>query len=670
MEYPFIIGTAGHIDHGKTTLVKAMTGIDCDRLEEEKRRGITIELGFAPMRLSGGRTVSIVDVPGHERFIRQMAAGASGVDAAVLVIAANEGLMPQTREHLDILNLLGVRCGLVALTKKDLVDEDILEMAKAEAAELIQGSCLSGAAIIAASALTGEGIPEIIAEIENIISRIAPRKEFGAFFLPVDRVFSKKGFGSVVTGTAYQGAVSEGEEVELMPAGLTAKVRFLQAHGEKVSSVRAGQRAAINLSSIHQEDIIRGDVVCAKGIFIPTKCISAWVKVLPSARGALNHWQRVRLHAGTVDAAARISLMRLDTGERNRGYLPGEGGPVQILPESKICVTAGQSFVIRFYSPLVTIGGGRVMLPNASLARNRTDRRLKAEMLDCLNSSFNPVSFLAALISDKGLISIQNLSLLSQMEKNSFTKHLDELLTEPETRGLLEFGKSRIFISKAAFDLLALSIEKILKKFHEEHPELAGMEGDKLYPSLESLKLGAITHGVNSGEKISVLDFKDLTGIMAAKGIIVQAEIQGRTLYRALDFRPSPDNKFMTIVNSAKAAIDSAGFNLLTEKELEEKTKQSSQDIKRVLAYLREQDDLRTIKDGFLFPRELRYRLLTVLEEMKEDITVASLRDKLGVSRKYTMPMLEFLDSIGLTKREGDKRVLNGISDNKQPNGA
>ena len=649
LRVPFIIGTAGHIDHGKTSLVRMMTGVDCDRLEEEKRRGITIELGFAPLNLASGKTVSIIDVPGHERFIRQMAAGAAGIDAAMLIIAASEGVMPQTREHLDILNLLGVRSGLVVLTKKDLVDEETLEIAKAEAAELIQGSCLADASIIPVSSLSGEGIPEVLAEIENILGKIQPRKGTGAFFLPVDRVFGKKGFGSVITGTAYQGSISEGDEVELMPEGLQGKVRFLQAHGEKVSSVQAGQRTAINLSAISQDQIQRGDVVCAKGIFIPTGCISAWVEMLPSAREGLSHWQRVRLHVGTADVAARVSLLRLKAGDKERVYLPGEAGPIQLLTESKISVAAGQRFVIRFYSPLVTIGGGRIVQPNANLARNRADREVKAELVSRLAENFNPVSFLASLVYDRGILGSSGLLELSQMDKNVFAEYLNDLSSKCDEHGIIGFGKPRTFISKAAFDLVAKKAHLLLKKFHKENPELAGMDVEKMYSSLDVL---------GSGVKVSAVDFKELARIMAEKGIINPAEVQGKTCYRAPDFSHGPDNKFLAIVDTARKILVSAGFNLLTEPELEEKAKLSSQDIKRVAAYLREQDDLRMIKDGLLFPRETREKLLAVLADMTEDITVASLRDKIGVSRKYTLPMLEFFDSQGLTQRTGDKRVL------------
>jgi len=649
MEYPFILGTAGHIDHGKTSLVKAMTGVDCDRLEEEKRRGITIELGFAPLNLPNGKTVSIIDVPGHERFIRQMAAGASGMDAAILVIAATEGVMPQTREHLDILNLLGARCGLVALTKKDLVDGETLEIATAEVADLIKGTCLSDAAVVPVSSTNGEGVAQVLAEIEKLIEKTPPRKGFGAFFLPIDRVFSKKGFGSVVTGTASQGTLAEGDEVEIMPSRAVGRVRSLQVHGAKAGAVLPGQRVAINLSGVPQDEMERGDAVCAKGAFIPTGCVSAWLDVLPSAREGVAHWQRVRLHAGTADVVARISLLELNTDEKKRVYPPGTGGPVQILPESEITVAAGQRFVIRLYSPLVTIGGGRLILPNAAPARNKTDRTDKAAMLSGFAAGFNPVMFLAALVHDRGILSLQGLQELSQMDKVGFAECLEELSRVANAHRVMEFGKSRIFISGKAFDKIAQAAQAILKKFHAEHPELEGPEADKLYASLDAVK---------STVRISGGDFNDLVGMMAMKNLVAKATVQGKTCYRAMDFSHSPTDKFTTLAGRARDAIAAAGFNLLTPAELGDRLGISPADVKRVAAYLREQDDLRAIEGGFFFSREMRDKLLAVLESMQGDITVASLRDTIGVSRKYTFPMLEFFDSLGLTQRVGDKRVL------------
>jgi len=649
MEHPFIIGTAGHIDHGKTSLVKAITGMDCDRLDEEKRRGITIELGFAHFNLPSGRTVSIVDVPGHERFIRQMAAGASGIDAVMLIIAATEGVMPQTREHLDILNLLGVKSGLVVLTKKDLTDDETVEIARAEAADLIRGTCLSEAAIIPVSSVSGEGLDLLVNEMESLLDRTPARKSLGAFCLPIDRVFSKKGFGSIVTGTVYQGSLAEGDEVQIMPAGAAARVRSLQSHGAKSASVHAGQRAAINLSAVSQEEMERGDMVCAKGAFIPTDCMSAWIEMLPSAREGLSHWQRVRLHVGTVDVVARISLLRLNAAGKDKGYPPGSGGPVQILTESKITVAAGQRFVIRFYSPLVTIGGGRILLPNACPARNKANRTARAAALSDLAGDFHPASFLAAIIHDRGIIDAGGLFELSQMEKKVFNVVLSGLLQETEKYKFLEFGKARVFISDAAFAAVALTTGKILEKFHLEYGELAGLEGEKLYAAMDSAG--------NTG-KVTGDDFKELLGIMAGKKIIATVVMQEKTIYRCVDFTQSLDAKFTALTEKVIKEVAAAGFNLLTLPELEEKLGASSADIKRAAAYLRERDELRMIKDGLLFSREMKEKLLDVLASMKGDITVASLRDVIGVSRKYTLPMLEFLDSQGLTQRIGDKRVL------------
>ncbi|AEF85047.1 selenocysteine-specific translation elongation factor [Treponema primitia ZAS-2] len=650
-EYPFIFGTAGHIDHGKTALVRAMTGIDCDRLEEEKRRGITIELGFAPLNLPNGKTVSIVDVPGHERFIRTMASGAAGMDAAMLIIAATEGVMPQTREHLDILNILGVRFGLVALTKKDLADDETLELATAEVLELVRGTCLDGAPIIPVSSVTGEGVSQILEEIEKIIGKIPPREGRGAFFLPIDRVFSKKGFGSVVTGTSYQGSLSEGDEVEIMPTGAVGRVRSLQTHGAKVASVTAGQRVAVNLAGVSHDQIERGSAVCEKGAFIATDCISAWLEILPSALEAVAHWQRVRLHVGTTDVVARISLLRMNAGVKKSGIVPGNGAPVQILCESKITVAAGQRFVIRFYSPLMTIGGGRIMLPNAELAKGKADREAKARIVESLAADFSPVTLLAAIIHDKGILSVSGLSELSQMGKDTFTESLSVLSSIPDTYAFLEFGTPQNFISSEAFDTVTRSALRILHEFHAKYPELSGLDAEKLFTSLDSV------HG--SG-LVKAGDFKVLLGIMAARNAISPVAVQGKTCYRAADYRQAVDSKLMDLAGRIREAMTSAGFNLLKLPELEEKLGVSSSDIKRAVAYLREQDDLRTIEGGLLFSREMRDKLLKALSSMSGDITVASLRDSIGVNRKESLAMLDFLDAQGLTKRVGDTRVLVG----------
>lgn len=651
MEYPLILGTAGHIDHGKTALVRAMTGIDCDRLEEEKRRGITIELGFAPLTLADGRTVSIIDVPGHERFIRQMVAGAAGIDAGLLVIAAGEGVMPQTREHLDILNILGVKAGLVALTKKDLVDDETLELAAAEAVDVIRGTCLEGAPIVPVSALTGEGLPRLLEEIALVLDKIPPRKGFGAFFLPIDRVFSQKGFGSVVTGTSYQGSLSVGEEVDIMPSGMTGKVRSLQTHGTSVGAVPAGQRVAINLSSVSQDRLERGAAVCAKGAFIATGCMNAWLDILPSAAKGVTHWQRVRLHAGTADVIARVSLLRMEGEKKKAAVLPGSGAPVQLLTESTIIAAAGQRFVIRFYSPLVTIGGGRILLPNAEPAKGKTEREAKARIIEELAGGFGPAALLAALVRDKGLLTVSGLFALAQMDKKVFEEHLGLLSASAASYGLLEFGSSRAFISAGAFDTVARVARRLLRDFHAAYPERAGIDVEKLQAALDQL------HGA---DKISGGDFRELAGIMAARRLIVAVAVQGKTCYRLDQAGAAPDKKLMELVERIREESAAAGFNLVKLSELEEKLKAPAAAVKRAMTYLRENDDLRIIEGGLLFPRQTRERLLEALSSIPGDITVASLRDSIGVNRKYSLAMLNFLDIQGLTRRDGDKRILKG----------
>jgi selenocysteine-specific elongation factor len=630
-----------------------MTGVDCDRLEEEKRRGITIELGFAPLTLASGRTVSIIDVPGHERFIRQMAAGAAGMDAAMLVIAANEGVMPQTREHLDILNILGVKFGLVALTKKDMVDDETLELAVMEAVEVIQGTCLENAPIIPVSSLSGEGVPRILEEIERILDKIPPRKSFGAFFLPIDRVFSKKGLGSVVTGTSYQGRLSVGEEVVIMPSGAAGKVRSLQTHGANIESVLAGQRVAINLAAVSQDQLERGDAVCAKGAFIATDCMNAWLDILPSAAKGVSHWQRVRLHAGTADLVARISLLRMDAGKKKSAILPGSGGPVQLLTESKIIVTAGQRFMIRFYSPLITIGGGQIMLPNAAPVKGKSEREAKAKIIEELSANFGPTLLLAAIVRDKGILTVSRLFALSQMDKTVFEENVSRLSAAPETYGLLEFGASRNLIASNTFAAVERSALRILRDFHGKYPERAGIDAENLYVALED---------VHGADKISLGDFKELLGLMTAGKRIASVAVQNKTCYRAAGHSQALDRKFMELVGRIKAESAAAGFNLLKLSELEEKLNTgapvSPAYIKRAMKYLQETEDLRTLEGGLLFPQKTREQLLHALASMNGDITVAALRDQIGVNRKYSLAMLDFLDSQGLTQRVGDKRML------------
>ena len=341
-----IIGTAGHIDHGKTALVKALTGIDCDRLREEKERGITIELGFAALDLEGGRRVGIVDVPGHEKFVKNMVAGASGIDAVMLIIAADEGVMPQTREHLAICRMLAVQAGCVVLTKSDLVDADWLDLVAADVRDFVAGSFLDGAPVVAVSAQTGAGLDELSVRLAQMMDGVQERSAKGLCRLPVDRVFSMKGFGTVITGTLQAGTFQTGDEVSIEPGGQRAKIRGLQVHGDSVGSAGAGQRTALNFQGLERDRIARGDVVGLPDTLVATKKIALWYEHLAGAGRVLKNRAPVRFHAGTAERMGRVVLLEAEE------MLPGDKAFVQIVLSAPVVVLPGDRFVLRSYSPV------------------------------------------------------------------------------------------------------------------------------------------------------------------------------------------------------------------------------------------------------------------------------------------------------------------------------
>ena len=364
-----IVGTAGHIDHGKSALVRALTGVDPDRLPEEKRRGITIDLGFADLELNDLR-LGFVDVPGHERFIKNMLAGAHGIDLLALVIAADEGVMPQTREHFDICRLLGVRNGLIVITKKDLVDEEMLTLVEDEARELVEGSFLEGAPVINVSARTGAGLDELKSRLEELGKRVPARSGDFTMRLPIDRAFSMKGFGSVVTGTLISGKITEGDELELLPQRVSVRVRGLQVHNQAVHEAQAGQRTAVNLAGIDTAQIERGMVLTTAGRLRPTQVIDVSINVLPSASRALRSRARVRFHIGAAEVLGRIRV--LDSSSQ---IAAGESGFAQIRLESAVVALHGDRFILRSYSPAETIAGGVVVDPFATKHRGREMER-------------------------------------------------------------------------------------------------------------------------------------------------------------------------------------------------------------------------------------------------------------------------------------------------------
>lgn len=620
-EISLVLGTAGHIDHGKTALINALTGINCDRLIEERKRGITIELGFAPLKLEDGRVVSVIDVPGHERFIRQMVAGASGIDAALLVIAADESVMPQTREHLAIMELLGVHDGLIAVTKIDRVkdEEGMIDLVADDVRDFVRGTFLEGKAVVPVSSVTGEGLDDLRREITALIDRVNVRPRNGAFFLPVDRAFTISGFGTVITGTAYHGTASPGDRIEVLPSGREGRIRTLQVHGQNVESAYAGQRVAANLARIDIDDISRGDVVCRKGVFRPTRCFESVITILPNVKEPVKHWQRVHVCTGTSEVLARISLLSTKQIE------PGETMPAQLVLEEPVVCTYGQRFILRFYSPLITIGGGEIVYPYSYKPRGSAMRAKILHRINSLKSAKTPAERFEYLINEAG----------------SMTKPeaLQVLQDTPENLGaltgqLLSAGKiviaDNVIMSYNYCGEIMNSLKDSLTQYQTHYPAEAGLP-------LEDANIS-----------------RAVINLAASRGIIV---IDGNKLHTP-DFVPQNDEAFAANVEAVKSLCMSRKWQLLTLDELRKESALPEKVFAKVIQAMRNNGDLSLIPEGYVLVRELEDEMRTLLRGLGSQVTLAQVRDATGSTRKYILPILEYFDSKGFTRRAGDYRVV------------
>ena len=476
-----ILGTAGHIDHGKTSLIKALTGIDTDRLKEEKLRGITIELGFAWLDLPSGQRVGIVDVPGHEKFVKNMVAGASGIDMVALIIAADEGVMPQTTEHLDICNVLNIEHGLVVLTKTDLVDEEWLELIKEDVGQFLKGTFLEGAPMVPVSSATGQGVPELLQTLDTICESIPDRTAGGLFRLPVDRVFTMKGFGTVITGSLVSGSVQVGETVMIYPSGIQAKVRGIQFHGEKVDQASVGMRTAINFQAIDRNAISRGDVIGGVNRLKPSFMVDTILEYLPGNEKALKNRTKVRFHTGTSEILGYAIL--LDREE----LAPGEAASAQFRLDSPVAAMKDDRFVVRSYSPIRTIGGGRILNPIPG-KHKRFKNRILADFKDLAES--DPSEIITLHLKSSGLLGVglSDLRLLANLGEKELEGLIQQLLSQ---KAVVEVDReNRIFIHGAVLEELRRKALEILGKYHQEHPLKVGMARQELMsrlsPSLSS----------------------------------------------------------------------------------------------------------------------------------------------------------------------------------------
>ena len=625
-----IIGTAGHVDHGKTVLIKALTGTDTDRLAEEKRRGITIDLGFARLSWPDGTEAGIVDVPGHEKFIKNMLAGAGGIDLAMLVIAADEGVMPQTVEHLDILSLLGIRSGLVVLTKADLAEDGWLELIQKQAEELVQGTFLEGCPMLPVSAVTGAGLPELRDALYRLIRNTPEKNPLAAFRLPIDRVFSVEGFGTVVTGTLTEGCVHVGDTVELAPSGLWSRVRTLQVHGRNVDTARAGQRAALNLPDLKKEDIHRGDAAVESGSVQPSRMLDVRLRCLADSPRRIVSGSQVHLYHGASVHLAKAVL--LDREE----LLPGQSCFAQLRLTEPLAAKRGDRFVIRFYSPVETIGGGVVLVP-CPPRRKRHDPAVLDALAVREQGSDQQKLMQAAQESGTSLPTLARLA-----EKTG----LPEAALAPTAAELLSCGRlvqplPGRYLAASALDALWLHCENILKDYHARYPLHAGIPAAELRQKL-------FRSAPAEGDALLGL-FCTEGRLKSAAGRYALAEFSVRLTKRQASLRDQLLARFYQ-GGMEPDTIDAvlAAFPLAQQAE-----------ARQVLESLLTGGELVRLSPELCWHREVFQRAVAILQEqyaLHGAVKLSGLRDALGTTRKYALLFLELCDRRRITLREGDLR--------------
>lgn len=658
------IGTAGHIDHGKSTLVEALTGIDPDRLAEEKARGMTIDLGFAWLTLPDGREVSVVDVPGHEGFIRNMLAGVGGIDVALLVVAADEGVMPQTREHLAILDLLRVRCGVVALTKADLVDEEWLELVREEVAGQLKPTTLGRARILPVSAYTRQGLPELLDELAHVLDEAEERQDIARPRLPIDRAFSMTGFGTVVTGTLLDGTLRAGQEVEIQPQGLHTRIRTLQTHRRQVEAARPGSRVALNLAGIARTDVKRGDVVSLPGQLQPTLLLDARVQLLPAVASVLAHNTQVDFYSGAQEVPARVRLLDVESLEA------GQQAWAQLRLSRSVVVARGDRFILRIPSPGMTVGGGEVVDVHP-----RYHRRFQSAIIQALEAleQGTPEELVLALLdrrrelhpqksrpatsnevagkssaADRSLRGLQGYELTeiarqSNLSQDVTLRTLETLLRERRVRKV-----GRWWFAQSLWDALCARTVDLLREQHRQYPLRSGLSKEEWRTRL----------GLSSRMAADVFLALLEEAVLVEAPVAVRALGVTSGLIRLPDFTPAftaeQQQQVERLLRTFRANPYTPPGRVQIEMEvggevlgalLEQGTLVRLGNAAEPVFFLRESYD------------EAVSRLVAYLRE-HGTITVAETRDLLGATRKYVLPLLEHLDERRITRRQGDQRLL------------
>ncbi|MEW6732899.1 MAG: selenocysteine-specific translation elongation factor [Acidobacteriota bacterium] len=627
-----IVGTAGHIDHGKTALVRTLTGTDTDRLKEEKQRGITIDIGFADLTIGDVR-FGFVDVPGHERFVKNMLAGAHGIDLVMLVIAADEAVMPQTREHFDICKLLQVKSGLTVLTKADLVDEELLELAKAEVAEFVVGSFLENAPILAVSSKTGQGIEELKQALIQLAAQIAPKNIDSVARLPIDRSFIIKGFGTVVTGTLTSGQLNIGDELDILPGQAHTRVRGLQVHGNSVTEALAGQRTAINLQGVSLDQVVRGQSLVPAGRFQTTFMLDVLLELLPNAPRSLTQRTRVRLHHDTAEVLARVVLLE------GMELLPGARQFAQLRLESATFALPGDRFIIRSYSPQITIGGGQIV--DALPLKHRLKDREVVPLLAKLAVA-DETERAALFIEIRGIHGLTQPQLAACSTVTD--THLATLVEELVRSGRILRADSQPphLLALSAYNQLKNRLLELLKEFHRREPLQPGISREQVRER--------IFHTLRPEVFKSVVDW-----LMAERAIVAERDILRLTSHQIA--LTGEDEK---IKQELEAKFKAVGCQAATYDEIARGFSINAARLRKIFQLLLNAQ--RVVRVGeFIFHRETIDELISRIKALKAQSTkldIATFKDVTGLSRKYAIPLLEYLDTHGITRRVGNDREI------------
>ena len=624
-----IIGTAGHIDHGKTTLIKALTGIETDRLKEEKKRGITIELGFAYFDLPSERRAGIVDVPGHEKFIKNMLAGISGIDLVLFIVAADEGIMPQTVEHLDILNILGVEQGIIVITKKDIVDSEMLELVEEEILETVQGTILENSEIISVSSTTGENLNELIQMIDLKTNEIKMHNQEAPFRMNIDRVFTLKGYGTVATGTLLEGKIQVNDEIEIYPLGIKTKARSIQVHGHASEVAYAGQRTAVNLPGVKVEDIHRGNILSLPGSLTETSIIDIKLKLLEHSKRILKHGSRVRFYHGTQELMGRLILFNQEE------ILPGDEVFSQLRFSKPMACKYGDKFVIRFYSPMETIGGGIIIDPKANKHR-RYQQAVIEEMI----------------IKEQG--SLEQLVETFILSENNYAVNLKSII--------MQFGESEDKIFEIIQILIDEEVIIELTKDNYVHREKLGQAGESVFQLLNQYhQTYPLVRGLNKEEIKSRLFKNETKAIfeMTLKYLFDQHDIKEENGKIALDgFEIVLNQKQQERIKRIETVFKDGGYKPPTYKSLDNTFSKEDYILMNLLI---DEGVLIKINQDIIFEKNNYLSIKRVIIKYIEEngtLAVSDMKELIDTSRKYTVPLLEHFDQIKLTKRIDNHRVL------------